>query len=70
MIRDKIHIAASKAAEILMVMDRAWWMLAYDINSIHAPQHLKMGHKAFADLAAAMGYTIALIEATDAEVIE
>jgi hypothetical protein len=67
MTRDKIHTAGYKAGEILMVMDRVWWMLTYDINSIHAPQHLEMGHKAFAELAAAMGYTIALIEATDAE---
>ena len=67
--RDNIHTAGYKAGEIAKAMDRAYWLAAYggkmDDYSAH---HIKMAHEAFADLAAAMGYTIALIEATDAEV--
>jgi hypothetical protein len=70
MTQDQIHTAGYTAGNIAKAMDRAWWMLAYDSNSIYAPHHVAMAHEAFAELAAAMGYTIALIEATDAEVIE
>jgi hypothetical protein len=70
MTQDQIHTASYKAGGIAKAMDRAWWMLAYDSNSIYAPHHVGIGHEAFADLAAAMGYTIALIEEPDAEVIE
>ena len=64
--RDNIHTAGYKAGEIAKAMDRAYWLAAYggkmDDYSAH---HIKMAHEAFADLAAAMGYTIALIKATD-----
>jgi hypothetical protein len=66
MTQDQNHTAGYKAGEIAKAMDRAYWLAAYggklDDYSAH---HIKMAHEAFADLAAAMGYTVAPIEAPD-----
>ena len=71
MTQDQIIKASYRAENIAKAMDRAWWLAEYSGGCAqYSPYHVEMGRMAFSDLAAAMGYTIALIEATDAEVIE